>query len=190
MYPLLCTAKSGGFRAVTTLGLALTALFAVTAHGTVGIAGAPVRSRWFVLLALAVVATVPLAARFEPVERALAHPLRCFASRLAVAAVPFTLGLGACVVLVPTDDALRLWFVLLTATGIAVCAFAPEGGWLASLVLGSSSILVDHMSSTLPVSNALVTAGPLSAALALAAAAAIYLRRSGAPRLHRPPRRG
>ncbi|KRE61228.1 hypothetical protein ASG78_12925 [Nostocoides sp. Soil756] len=181
MYPLLSAAKSSGLRAVVVLGVALAAVLAVTASDTVGIAGAPVRSRWFVLLAMAVVCTVPLTPRFMPVELGLAHPLRCFATRLVVAAVPFGLGLGACLTTAQNDDAVRWWFVLLVASSILVSAFAPEAGWFACLGLGSVSILVDHVSATLPVTNLVTKGGAPVAFVTLAAASALYLARGGRP---------
>jgi hypothetical protein len=187
VFPILSAVKSTGAGAVLVLAVVLTAAFAATAHSTVGIAGAPVRSRWFVLLALAVLCTVPLTERFGAIELSLARPRRCFAIRLATAAVPLGLGVGSCLLLVPGDDALRGWFVLLVAVSIAVCAFAPDAGWFVCLGVGGLTIMVDHLSRTVPVTNVVTQVGGNGVVVVLILAVALFLGASGLarPRLER-----
>lgn len=190
MSAILAAVKSTGAGAVVAVSAVLTAAFAATAESTVGIAGAPVRARWFVLLALGVLCTIPLTERFGVLEHCFARPRRCFATRVASAAVPFGCGVGSCVLLVPSDDAVKWWFVSLVAISLVVCAFVPDAGWFVCLGVGGLTIMIDHVSLSLPVTNLVSQVGAVGVIPVLVMSVAMYLGASGSsfPQRGRAPR--
>lgn len=163
------------------LSLVLVGALAVQPDRTVEVGGLPVRTRWFVLLGLVVLTSISFSRRFGTLEACFSQAIRCHLVRVGVAGVPFVLGYGATLIIAPADTTVRAWFAILMAATVAICSIGPDAGWLAALVLGSGSILVDHQSYTQPISRLVDSVGEKGglALVVVSVATHLMMRSSG-----------
>lgn len=144
--------------------VALTGFLWVSQERSIGVSGAPVRVRWLLMEAVAVMATVPLVPTFGIVERTA---VRRAAPALVRARCSMGVSLLGFIVALATGqrhDVLLTWFLLLTAAGLVAAVVLPDQAWLVVLLLGGGTVLVDHMTASVPVSHALEPIGVARAA--------------------------
>lgn len=136
-------------------------------------AGRPVRAAWFLLLAVSVAHTLPLASSFGLLERTWvrgrqARAIRAgFVAATAVSVASALWGTGA-------GGVLTTWFLAMSACAIASSAILGEDAWVPVLGLGGASVLVEHMALSSPVSALADAVGPMPAGGALMVAAVVY----------------
>lgn len=156
--PALVVAKAYRVVPATAGVAALCAVAPLVTDGAVGLGGVPVRSTWFLLLATAAFAALPLAPRLDELERTL---VRARVSR-GLRAGWFLLASGAAgttIWILAPDLAVVAWFVVLSSATLLCSWLVPRAALLTVLCLGGGTILVDHTLPGFPVSRGLLALG-------------------------------
>lgn len=155
--------------------LVLVVVLWVTRDQSVGLGSAPVRVRWLVMLAVAVLATAPLVPAFGEQEHSAVRPVAAAAVRASGGLGTSVVGFIGAVLTGDRHDVLLVWFILLTALGVCAAALLPDQAWLVVLVVGGGSVLADHMALDLPVSRLVEPVGLPPACAILVLATGLYL---------------
>lgn len=152
---------------VTACVAVLLVAMVAKSEAAIGFGGVPIRWMWFLMLAVAVLGTLPLVPAFGVLETTL---VRAKGSRGLRAAWHFGGTAAATTIAVARspDLGMLVWFVCLSAVALGCATVQPEAGVLLLLAVGGGTILVDHLVLNDPVSRAM-------AGLGLWWAGAIYL---------------
>lgn len=166
MLALLATfARAYRFPSATAGVVALLAAMIVTSGQSVGLGGAPVRSLWFLMLGVAIFASLPLSDSFGTLEATF---VRTGVNRTLRGAWHLCVvgAAGGLSVALSPDLALTTWFVVLSAVAFTWSAIRAEASALPLLSLGGGTILVDHTMPNYPISQSLQNLGLGPAVLA------------------------